>query len=641
MSGRLRWARAGVAVFLAAFALLLVVLIVRAPRPETPVASPRPVPPPPAEMPVEGPVESAAETFDFAEERHGVTVTRIRAGQVLGIEGGSRVLSDIEVEMRPEPERRPDHLVRLHGRAGRFDVARREIALVGGADLRLGDDQALRVEDLTYSLETRIASSAGPVTFELGAARGTAGGLRADLGAETVQLVDGVDVTLAGTETRAGLSLQAAAMNHNRRGRTVALRGRVRLRSGTTEWSGEEWQGQVLADGTVSGLGPRGGRLTVPGPGATLVAETWEFTLAGEGGLTHVGALGAARLEIGTAAGLEAIEADRIDLEPTAAGDAFVLTARGSGHGRPRAALRLAGWDSVTADRLRLETTAATPAARFDGAVEVRGADGVMHADRLDVEENGERAVLSGASPVEVAGEGWTMSARRIVVRRQGAGTAEGDVRVGLTRPREEGPVEPWLASARRAAFTTAGGTVRLEGEVRARRGEQSLQADWLTLERDTDRGAAGGGVTTLSRSIATDGREDLIRVTADLVSFAGGTREATYSGGVRAERGGIRLGGERLEIQPEAEGGHVFRLSGGVTFEESGRRGGGDRLTFRTRSETAVLEGDDGRAWVRGAHDEAAVTGRILTVARGMAQVAVEGGPGGRARLQTGDRAP
>ena len=110
--------------FLAVFTMVIAGIIWQSTPTEraTPVA--HPVPPAPEKMQVEGEVESAASTFDFTEERGGHIVTRLRAGRMLGMEGGSRVLSEIIIEYHPETETHPQRMARVGGDAVRPAGAR-------------------------------------------------------------------------------------------------------------------------------------------------------------------------------------------------------------------------------------------------------------------------------------------------------------------------------------------------------------------------------------------------------------------------------------------------------------------------------------------------------------------------------------
>jgi LPS export ABC transporter protein LptC len=399
----MRAARAAVLVFLGAFVALILYTVWRAPDPSPAVPPPHPVPEAPEEMPVTGPVESAAETFHFTEEKGGSVVTRLQAGKMLGIEGGSRVLSDILIELRPYPDTEPDRLARIRGDAGRFDAAAHEVVLQGNVEVRMATGEELTAPTLRYRVDERVARTDSEVGFGLEGAAGTARGLEADLVNQRLRLAENVRLEAAGEDDEP-VSIAADELRFDGQAGRLHLGGAVEISGGWGVFQGREMAFETGDEQSNSGVSREPGRLeAVAGESGTLIlrAESWTFEFDEARNIQGVVASGNARLEPlepGTSPFRE-LKAQRIHFEPAEQPDGHQRLEAFAGEGAPvQAYLEEESLRAVTSDRLTLLVGSDDEGrATFEGDVRASGPARAATGHRLVLLED-HSAILSGST---------------------------------------------------------------------------------------------------------------------------------------------------------------------------------------------------------------------------------------------------
>jgi lipopolysaccharide export system protein LptA len=595
-------------------------------------------------MPVEGTVESAASTFLFTEEQNGQVVTRLQAGRMLGMEGGSRILSEIVVEFRPDAEGHPDQTAEIRGAAGRFDATASRIFLQGDVVIRLATGETLETSAVEYSLKERIATTEAVVHFSLDGMRGSARGLTAHLAEEKIHLHHDVDLLGLGTGAGAGTRIQSGGLEHEGLAGRTALTGEVIL---SGDWGRFEGQGltvnQTPARPRADSSAP-GTLYLEDAQGASrfiLTADSWLFHFAGSHQIQGVEAVGHARLTPGTTAAglpLQELSAPRMVIEPAAADEEVSRLFAYSEEGQPvRAHLAEEILDQVTAGRLTMETGPGGQGwVRFRENVLATGPGRSLRGAELLAHRDG-RVELTGsaAEPAQVVEPDRVMTAEAIEYDPDGSSRATGSVHfAGATSA--EG--QRLAVIARQAVFTAHDERLRLSGDVRAWQGSDTLQAAWLELERPTSILRAGGGVTTSMGSLAEDQRlseSARARVQAEEVTWERDNGRARFTGEVLLTREDMNLQADVLDLHTNATGAHAFTASGQVLIWNSDWTGSGDRLFSAGENEPYHLESDSGVATVTSLASGSTLRGARLLIHPDDGKAEVESLPGGRITIR------
>ncbi|MCZ6650979.1 MAG: LPS export ABC transporter periplasmic protein LptC [Acidobacteria bacterium] len=637
----IRTTRTLILAFLAIFAMVIVGMIWRSSPKEhaTPVA--HPVPAAPAKMEVEGTVESAASTFSFTEERGGHIVTRLRAGRMLGMEGGSRVLSNIIIEFHPEPEAHPDRIARVQSDAGKFDTTRQEVVLQGNVLIHMASGEELATESLLYNLETRSVHTEDPVRFHLEGTSGTAVGMTAHLATEEVTLHHEVRISgETGTDGRKML-VKADQMKYDgSRGRSDLL-GKVSLSGEWGSFNGrhlifQDSQNGILADTSEPG------KLTLHGGGDreafSLDAAAWKFEFDDRRQLRAVEATGDALLRptaLSSGMVLKSLAAPRIRLEPAVSERPFhALHAFSSATDLVRASLASGSLETVTAERLDLESGSTEGDwARFSGTVQARGPGRTATGSILLARPDG-TILLSGdeQAPARILEARRSLAAAEIQYDGDGGGRASGSVHLtGMATSQGK----RLTATADVAEFSASSGVLRLEGSVRAWQGNDTLQAAWVEMDQPTSVLRAGGGVTTSmgSRGSANGHLTTTTRTrvkSQDLI-WEREHNKALFSGHVLLTREGMLLQAATLDMLSSDEKGTAFTATGDVHLQDQEWSGTADRLTYAGHGDLYHLESDDGLATVTSLASGSILRGARLSVDPESGQAQVESLPGGR----------
>lgn len=645
---RTRLLRGLLLAFLVAFVLWVVTDIWRTVESDEP---PAPLPASsagPEAFPVRGAVEEEASGFQLVQERGGVVVSRLRAGKMLGVEGGSRVLSDILIEVRPDPEGAPERLLRVEGDAGRFDAAANQVELSGEVYLAIDTGESLTTDGLVYRLDQRLAAADGLVRFDLGGARGQAVGMVASLATGRVELLD--EVVLDG----------AGSVDHPSRIRADRLRrdpgvthlgGTVRIEGDWGAFDGRELTFNREEDGSATGVSTSPGELmsrdAASGEGFHLTADAWTFLLDADQQLRAVIARDEPRLvrladDTDGDIHLQDIRAPEIRVDVPTAGESPMLLASGDA-ARPTVARFLAGpIREVRSLELRMAATDTGDGreAVFTGAVTASG-DGRKATGALLRAGADRRLELWGdeADQARVIQGEHVMTARRISFLPGGGGEAEGDVEI--QRPPAEPGQERFAAVSRRGSFGPDARFVRLEGDVRVWQGERTLMAGWLESDRDAGTLRAGEAVRATFRpgeGLSGLRASERVRVRADTLLWRETPQRVTFVGNVSMVQEGAQVSSDRLILEDDGPDRRLLIAEGNVIFDDPQWRGSGDRLVHSDPEGTYELESYNGLARVAGTAEAGDLTGRLLRFSRDGGAVEVVSREGGRATVRYGD---
>ena len=641
---KIRTARAAILAFLAIFAGIIAIVIWRSlPEPSATVAV-HPVPAAPEEMPIEGTVESVASTFLFTEEQDGLVVTRLQAGRMLGMEGGSRVLSEIVVEFRPDPEGHPDQTAEIRGAAGRFDPVASRVVLQGDVVIRLAGGETLETSAVEYSLKERIATTEAVVNFSLESMQGSARGLTAHLAEERIHLHSQVDLLGVGDGAGGGTRIRAGGLEHDGLAGRTALTGQV-VFSG--EWG--RFEGQVLTiirtPALTAANSPAPGTLHLEDEHGdsrfVLTADSWIFHLSETRQLQGVEAVGHARLTPGATAAdlpLEELSAPRMVIAPAAGEqDSNRLFAYGEPAEPVRPRLAEETVDQVTAGRLTMESGPGDQGwVRFRKDVHATGPGRALRGAELLAHRDGSIELTgSAAVPAQIIEPDRVMTAEYFHYDPDGNSRATGGVHFDGVAA-DDG--QRLAVVADQAEYTAHDELLRLSGDVRAWQGSDTLQAAWLEMERPTSTLRAGGGVTTSMGSLAEDQRmteSARARVQAEEVVWERDNGRALFTGQVTLTRDEMNLKSETLDLRTMEEDDYAFTASGQVLIWNSDWTGSGDRLFSAGENEPYHLESDSGTATVTSLASGSTLRGARLLIHPDDGKAEVDSLPGGRITIR------
>ncbi|MFQ5700447.1 MAG: LptA/OstA family protein [Acidobacteriota bacterium] len=641
--GRLRLLRWTLLVVLSGFAVWVIADIWRTAGPSPPPLAPPPVPAAPEAFPVAGPVDSASEGFRITQERGGEIVLQLSAEKMLGMEQGSRILSDIVIEMRPDPGKDPDRLVRIEGAAGRFDAAEHEVRLQGEIHLALDTGEWLETDGLRYRLDQRLAAAAGPVRFDFSGTRGQATGMVANLAIGRIDLVS--DVILAAPDAGQG-SATIRAESLRRTPESIALDGAVRIEGQWGAFSGRDivfvtspdgqTVGESTADGTLSSS------LSDTDTKGRLMGGAWHFELDGDRALRAVIASAGPRMRLEddpeASVHLSDIFAPtiRIEFPDRAAGGQSRLVAQGNAHTAVRAVFARGPVAEVTSADLVVRRGSGERVAVFSGGVQAGGELRQASGLALDVRES-HAAVLTGAGaePARLIQDGQVLSADRIRFDPDGSGEATGHVELSVPRQEEAGG---FAGTSEAAVFAPDGRRVRLMHDVRVWQDERTLSAGWIENDRGAGTLRAGDDVHLSFRpgdGIAALRATERIQARSDTVVWENSPRRVTFDGSVRLTQEGARVEADHIVLAQAESGERTLLATGHVDFEDPQWHGDGDRLLYRIDSGEYELESESALARVAAASDTGFLTGRLLRFDRSGGQVEVASRDGGRVTVR------
>ncbi len=485
----------------------------------------------------------------------------------------------------------------------RFDPAKHEAQTVGRAAVSLKGGVTLQAPGFTLGGSDRLLQSNGPATFAGPGWGGLAGGARASLQDDTMELVHSVSVTWHKTtgELSPSLSLLAARLVYNRKqalmqfpeGLTV-LRGKLQAKAPRAQMQLSDAEGDLR-------------RLTLEGPVRVDGTLDDGSDVRASAGTTVLEAVGNGRY--------------RLTSEPAATtGWVDVIWADASAGWRQFAAWRLEGegtrtawewlegqgqacaWElrneeeprRVLATRMRLLFDAA------GSAQTVRGTEGVRV-------ESGDQWAEGGELEFSLRGKSFTLlpaQGKRVLLgapdattwcdRLQGDGggalSARGQViglieRAGVLGER----TEPVRFAAASATGSQGGARVSLEGDARLWQGDRLVRADRLDYDREHDVVTGQGGVLTTARGVSKSSPAADVQIRSRQLRYDRPAGVATYEGDVTLTDPQAEAACQRLVATMDERGNLVLgNLDGGVTVR--------DRKTGRViTGQRARLQMDEG----------------------------------------------
>ena len=643
---RLRLLRLTLLAFLGAFALWIAGDIWHTMEPAPPPLEPAPPPEAPEAFQPDGPVALSSEGFMITQERGGEVVLRLQAGKMLGLEEGSRILSDILIEVRPQPDEHPDRLVRIEGEAGRFDSVAHEVELRGEIHIALDSGEWLQTDGLRYRLDQRLAAASGPVRFDLAGTLGRAEGLVADLKNGRIDLVANVVLEKSDRGERAA---RIHAESLQRHPEFILLSGAVRIEGDWGTFRGRELRFTPTPDGGAVGVSRSPGELGSGDPETSerfrLTGGHWTFELDPDRGLRSVVCRQAPELTLSgddeAGVRLESIRAPeiRVDLPPGAGKDAPRLLARGTPDQSVVTHFASGPVQEVRSTTFTVfrEDEAGPRIALFTGSVRATGEARQATGHTLRVAESRAAELRGdGTIPARIIQDEQVLAAQVIRFAPDGSGEAQGDV--NLARPGRRPGEERLAATGDAAWFSPDGHRVRLQGQVRVWHGERTLSAGWLETDHDTGTLRAGETVHLAFRpgqGIEGLRASERVQVRAESLLWENSPRRVTFDGAVHLTQESASVEADHLVLEETPDGNRILLAEGQVSFEDLQWLGSGDRLLYRHAVGSYELESYNDLARVAAHSDAGFLAGRLLRFDREGGAVEVVSRDDGRATVR------
>lgn len=545
---------------------------------------------------------------------------RVAAAQVVRFASGWDEYTDVEVSLYHAGE----VAYGLAADLARYNDASQEVTVSGHAQLSLRGGVTVRADGFGIHDEKHLLESRGAATFAGPAWAGLAGGIRCDLGADTIDLLDGISVS---SRLRAGvgdppLVLLAPALRYQRARSTLTFPAATQLLQGELHLSSAGGEVQLLdSSGEM-----RRARLTGPLHGGGTLDDGSLLVI--DGGDTNVD-----RTEDGGIAIQAEPEAGtgwvRLVWDLPGVGRRELVTWRLLGEGRGSRLDRIEGQGlacvvelvpgqearRLQADRVRLElNNGQVRAAQALGQVRLEEGPSWATGGELRASLDTRIATLLPAAGQRVALGSSDVTARCDRASSDGSGNliAEGQVSGELRRP--PAPETETTRFAADLVNVPAGGeALVMEGNARVWQGERLLRATRLTFDRRDDVVSGTGDVVSSSPLAASKSRAGAgtmsIRARQFRYDRAGG--QAVFEGDVELQDPEARASCQRLVATLDSHGAvKIAELDGGVVVI--------DTATGRE------LHGQHGRA-VADTQEFEMWGGPVLLVERGGNQVKAE----------------
>jgi len=609
-------------------------------------------------------VAQRALNLDATRTRRGLPSFRVTAREALTYREGNTELRDVVVTLfGPGQERTevsaPLALSGERGSGGAWSFR-------NGVEVRGADGLRVKVPNIRYRESPQEISSEGDVVFERGDLTGSAKGLRYVVARRRLEFLSSVEVTTAGGPGGIrSIRADSAALDQ---GAARVVFKRYRLESD----AGEEITGSDL-EVVLRDEGPRirsllasaGFRATSPGGpraagwlghgGRTLAGDSLSVDLLEDGQVGAVKASG--RVEMGIAdpvEGARTLTCGRLAIlfdggravSLAAEDEASLSVPRAPGRGGTVVAVR-AG--SILA---QLGPGGEVGSVEAKGGATAEEAGRRLSAARMTYEAVPGTWVLDGEPtvPARVDGEGSTISAARIEMRRsEGTMSARGSVKT-TTVPKSESAAGPQAGRpsagllggggapvhgmCEALTFLRGGKVVRYREKVRIWQEGASLEAAAVDLLDDGGAIEARGGVVARAPARRKDATAaQIVTVSSSEMRYARDTAEARFTGTVRAQSGALRVDAATITVRGGSgeEGIHEMVAEGGVRFQQGTRAGEGDVLVASLREDRFVLSGRGRLATIQDQSSQQVVKGTVLTYEGGADRILVESETGGR----------
>jgi len=485
----------------------------------------------------------------------------------------------------------------------RFDPAKHEGQTIGRAAVSLKGGVTLLAPGFAFGGSDRLLLTKGPVTFAGPGWGGLAGGARANLKDDTMELFDSVSVNWhqGGGGSSPSLSMLTARLVYNRKraliefpeGLTV-LRGKLQAKSPRAQIQLSDAEGDLrkfTLEGTVRVEGTLDDGGDIQARAGTTVLEAvgaGRYRLSSEPAVTTgwVDAIWA-----DASVGWRQFAAWRLEGEGTKTAWEWL-----EGQGQA-CAMELSGGEDprrVQANRMRLLFDAA------GNAQTVRGTEGVRV-------ESGEQWAEGGELEFSLRARSFTLlppQGKRVLLGAPDATTwcdvLQGDAGGALSARGQvigviqrsgvlgEGP-EPVRFAAATATASQGGAQVSLEGDARLWQGDRLVRADRLDYDREHDVVTGQGNVLTSARGVSKGSPASDVQIRSRRLRYDRPAGVATYEGDVTLTDPQAEAACQRLVATMDERGNLVLgNLDGGVTVRDRKT----DRVITGQRARLQVEEG-------------------------------------------------
>ena len=506
---------------------------------------------------------------------------RVAAAQVVRYVSGWDEYTDVELSLYHAGE----VAYGLAADIARYSDAHQEATISGHAQLSLRGGVTVRADAFEIHDKRRVLESQGPAIFAGPAWAGLAGGLRCDLGADTIDLVDGVSVS---SRLRAGMGdpplvLLAPALSYQRARSALTFPAGSHLLQGGLELSAAGGDVQLLhSNGEL-----RRARLAGPLHGGGTLDDG--SLVAVKGGDTFVD-----RTESGGISIHVEPEAStgwvRLVWDQPGVGRRELLTWRLLGEGRGSRLDWLEGQGIACAvelipgqeprrlqgDRLRLELDGGT-VHNVQALGQVRIEEGPSWATGGELRASFENRV---ATLLPTAGQRVALGSGEVTARcdratSDGNGTliAEGQVSGELRPGAAAKKAETTRFAADSVNLPAGGRTLVMEGNARVWQGERVLRAARLTFDRRDDVVSGTGEVVSSApvAASATHPKTGAISIKARQLRYDRPAGQAVFEGDVELQDPGARATCQRLVATLDSLGAiKIAELDGGVVVTDS-----------------------------------------------------------------------
>jgi lipopolysaccharide transport protein LptA len=503
-------------------------------------------------------------TFEDTHSLGGKIISRIRATRTTGFKSGWYTLEGVDLTLFGEGDVRYS----ITADKAQFNPETKEAEAIGG--VKLSSSEGVEVRTATLRFNGTSADNKVPVEFKVGGWVGRAGGIRLEVAEQALHLVDGITAELKSADPAARASIEAAEATSRQKTGQLIFNGNVRM-TRQSESASADWISATTRSGeqTLSALSGEG-NIVIRLAGSSAFAAQAGDELIGRGetritadrfvGDIPSGGVIRGLIFFGERMPVHAIvdgtprrelRAAQVRVEITAARSISALHAEGKasmseGGDQPRAVE--AGWIHVFFDPVTKKASNAV----LDQAVRFRDSTSEGRSDSATYDMVGDRVVMSavaGSTP-SLTSDGTLLKASLIeIFPKAGILKGTGSV-VARYAAREDSPSDSVL-------FSGKGQPVY-------------INASSVSITRATRQAVFSGGVKAW---------QDLNTIFSDELHILDNGEEMAARGGVRAvlrqgvdEAGAPRLVNAKSDTLTAKKSVRQVQLDGKVRIEEPGR---------------------------------------------------------------------